>query len=276
MAPDKIPAASAVSTTPSYKAISLFVPAALPWQSFDGVEIEGWLYMPSLPSGARAPLIIAPHGGPSLAWGESYHHEFQVLAGRGYAVLAPNIRGSAGYGETFSRKTLNDWGGTDFRDLLLGIDHVSRTEPIDGERLGIGGMSYGGYLTCWAISQTTRFKAAVSRNGISSLVTASLFSDQRAMLLQSMPDPTRQHERSPLTFAEQMRTPLLLLHAEDDLSCPFIEAQQLFITLRQRKQLVVLVSYPHTSHLMDWPTVGTPQQRLDRLRRTVAWFERLV
>jgi dipeptidyl aminopeptidase/acylaminoacyl peptidase len=254
----------------------LIRPRKISWQSFDGETIEGWLYLPSLAAGVRAPLIIAPHGGPTLAWGDSYVHEFQVLVGRGYAVLAPNLRGSAGYGEAFSRKILGDWGGTDFRDLLLGIEHVGRTEPIDDARLGIGGMSYGGYLTNWAISQTTRFKAAVSRNSISSLSSASLLSDQSAWLLQAMPDTSKRQERSPLTFAEQMRTPLLLLHAEDDLACPFNEAQQLFITLRRRKQLVVLVSYPGSSHLMDWPTVGTPLQRLDRLRRTVEWFERLV
>jgi dipeptidyl aminopeptidase/acylaminoacyl peptidase len=254
----------------------LIRPRRITWQSFDNEEIEGWLYLPPLAPGAQAPLIIAPHGGPTLAWGDSYVHEFQVLAARGYAVLAPNIRGSAGYGEAFSRKTLNDWGGTDFRDLLLGIDYVSKTEPIDGARLGIGGMSYGGYLACWAISQTTRFKAAVSHNGFSSLITASLLSDHSCRLLQTMSDPALRQERSPLTFAEQISTPLLLLHAEDDLECPFSESQQLFITLRRRKQLVVLVSYPHASHLMDWPAVGSPLQRVDRLRRTVEWFERLV
>jgi dipeptidyl aminopeptidase/acylaminoacyl peptidase len=251
-------------------------PRRITWSSFDGQEIDGWLYLPELPSGKRAPLIIAPHGGPALAWGDSYVHEFQVLAGRGFAVLAPNLRGSAGYGEAFSLKIHNDWGGTDFRDLLLGIEYAGKTEPIDEGRLGIGGMSYGGYLACWAISQTTRFKAAVSRNGISSLVSASLLSDSSSQLFQAMPDAALRQERSPLTFSEQIRTPLLLLHAEDDLECPFSESQQLFITLRRRKQLVVLVSYPQSSHLMDWPQVGLPEQRLDRLRRTVDWFERLV
>src|SRR5258708_22393184 len=116
----------------------------MPWHSFEGVEIEGWLYLPVLAGHTKAPLILEIHGGPSLAWGDSYVHEFQVLAGKGYAVLAANPRGSTGYGEAFCQKSLHDWGGNDFRDLMAGIDHVITTEPVDGTRLGIGGLSYGG------------------------------------------------------------------------------------------------------------------------------------
>src|SRR5260370_20612140 len=91
-------------------------------------------------------MIREIHGGPALAWGESYVHEFRVRAGKGYAVLAANPRGSTGYGEAFCQKSLHDWGGNDFRDLMAGIDHVITTEPVDGTRLGIGGLSYGGYM----------------------------------------------------------------------------------------------------------------------------------
>ncbi|GHO84712.1 alpha/beta hydrolase family protein [Dictyobacter formicarum] len=251
-------------------------PKRITWRSFDGLEIEGWLYLPQLPENVKAPLIVCPHGGPSLAWGDSYVHEFQVLAGRGYAVLAPNIRGSAGYGEDFARRVLNDWGGDDFKDLMAGVDHVIATEPINGERLGIGGLSYGGYMTNWSISQTTRFKAAVSRNGISYIPSAALLSDQTIWFNLSMETWARQHERSALTHAEAIQTPLLLLHAEDDQRCPFSESNQLFVALRKRKQPVELIGYRDTSHLMDWPGIGTPQQRIDRLRRTIQWYERFI
>ncbi len=103
-------------------------PKRLRWQSFDGLEIDAWLYLPSMQPGVKAPLILEIHGGPSLAWGDSYVHEFQVLAGKGYAVLAANPRGSAGYGEDFCKRNLKDWGGNDFRDLMAGIDHVLATE----------------------------------------------------------------------------------------------------------------------------------------------------
>jgi dipeptidyl aminopeptidase/acylaminoacyl peptidase len=254
----------------------LLRPKRLTWQGADGLEIEGFLYLPPLAEHAKAPLIVAPHGGPSLAWGDAYVHEFQVLAGRGYAILAPNIRGSAGYGEEFCRKILNDWGGKDFHDLMAGIAHVIATEPIDEKRLGIGGLSYGGYMTNWAITQTNLFKAAVSRNGISSLHTAGLLSDQTIWFHLSMNDETLHQQRSALTFVDTITTPLLLLHAASDLRCPVSESMQLFVALRKRKKAVELVRYPSASHLMDWPQVGQPQQRVDRLRRTVEWFEHFV
>jgi dipeptidyl aminopeptidase/acylaminoacyl peptidase len=256
-------------------------PKRITWQSFDGQTIEAWLYLPPLPEGAKAPLILEVHGGPTLAWGDAYVHEFQVLAGHGFAVLAANPRGSAGYGEAFCRKILNDWGGDDFRDLMAGIDHVLATEPIDGIRLGIGGLSYGGYMTNWALTQTNRFKAGVSRNGISYLPTCSLLSDQAIWFDLSINDGVQgdeglQYKRSALPFADRITAPLLLLHAENDLRCPFSESMQLFVALRKRKHTVELVRYSNVSHLMDFPEVGTPQQRVDRLHHTVEWFERFV
>ncbi len=253
-------------------------PRRISWQSKDHLTIEGWLYLPSLAPGTRTPLVLAVHGGPACAWGDAYIHEFQVLAGRGIAVLAANPRGSDGYGEAFRRAILNDWGGDDLGDLLAGIDHVIANEPIDSERLGISGLSYGGYMTTWAISQTTRFKAAVSRNGVTWLPLMGLLSDQGIWFDSSMGGAGEAllYERSPLSHAARISTPLLLLHAAEDLRCPFSESLQLFTALRKRRQIVELVRYPHTSHLMDRPGIGTPIQRLDRLQRTVAWFEHFL
>ncbi len=259
----------------------LIRPKRITWQSFDGQEIEGWLYLPPLGEQQKAPLILEVHGGPTLAWGDAYVHEFQVLAGQGYAVLAANPRGSVGYGEAFCVKVLNDWGGDDFRDLMTGIDHVIATEPVDGDRLGIGGLSYGGYMTNWAVTQTDRFKAGVSRNGISNLTTSGLLTDQalwfELVTAGDGQDTAAYHRnRSPLTFADKITAPLLLLHAEQDMRCPIEEATQLFIALRMRKHKVELVRYPNMSHMMDFPSVGTPLQRTDRLRRTVQWFKHFV
>ncbi|HXL35876.1 MAG TPA: S9 family peptidase [Ktedonobacteraceae bacterium] len=257
-------------------------PKRLSWQSFDGLEIEAWLYLPPLQQGVKAPLILEIHGGPSRAWGDSYVQEFQVLAGKGYAILAANPRGSIGYGEEFCKQTLKDWGGKDFQDLMAGLDHVLATEPVDGTRLGIGGLSYGGYMTNWAITQTNRFKAAVSRNGISSLISAGLLSDQTLWFeyvmgsIESQEDEAFLKSRSALTFADRITTPLLLLHADNDLRCAFSESYQLFVMLRKRKHTVELVRYSGVSHLIDFPDYGSPEQRVDRLRRTIEWFERFV
>ncbi|MGH2506659.1 MAG: prolyl oligopeptidase family serine peptidase [Ktedonobacteraceae bacterium] len=258
-------------------------PKKVSWRSFDNVEIEGWLYLPPVLPGERVPLVLDVHGGPTLAWAESYVHDFQVLAGLGYAVLAANPRGSAGYGEEFCRKILDDWGGDDFRDLMAGIDHVIATEPIDGTRLAITGMSYGGYMTCWAITQTTRFKAAVARNSVTSLLTCRHLSDQWIWFdhiigtKDAQPDPeTLRRKRSPMTFADAITTPLLLIHAAEDLRCPTSESKQLFNTLRHRQHPVELAVYPGASHLLDFPGYGSPKQRVDRLRRTLAWFRKYV
>ncbi len=153
---------------------------------------------------------------------------------------------------------------------------------VDETRLGIGGLSYGGFMTNWAITQTNRFKAAVSRNGISSLITESLLSDQTLWFDFAMGGSASEEgeallkSRSALTFADKITTPLLLLHADNDLRCPFSESYQLFVTLRKRKHTVELVRYPGVSHLIDLPDYGTPEQRVDRLRRTIDWFERFV
>ncbi len=266
---------------PFLRSRQLVRPKRITWHEPEDLEIEGWLYLPPLAEGTKAPLILEVHGGPSLAWGDSYVHEFQILAGKGYAVLAANPRGSAGYGEAFCKVNVNDWGGADFHDLMAGIDYVTSTEPVDGTRLGIGGISYGGYMTNWAITQTNRFKAAVSRNGISYLPGFSIQTDQTIWFDHIMEGPGEDGEelrrsRSALPFANHITTPLLLLHAADDLRCPWNESLQLFVVLRKRGHTVELVRYPDMSHLMDFPNIGTPKQRIDRLRRTVEWFERFV
>ena len=261
----------------------LIRPRKISWRSFDGLEIEGWLYLPPLPPGERAPLVLDVHGGPTLAWAESYVHDFQVLAGMGYAVLAANPRGSAGYGEEFCRKIINDWGGDDFRDLMLGVDHVIATEPIDGSRLAITGASYGGYMTCWAITQTRRFKAAVARNPVTSLLTCGLLSDQWLWfgLIMGTQDADQDPETlrrscSPMTFADAITTPLLLIHSTEDLRCPPSESLQLFNVLRARQHTVELALYPGVSHLLDFPGYGSPKQRMDRERRSFEWIKKYV
>lgn len=261
----------------------LIRPKKVSWRSFDDLEIEGWLYLPPLPPGERAPLVLDVHGGPTLAWAESYVHDFQVLAGMGYAVLAANPRGSAGYGEAFCRKIINDWGGDDFRDLMLGLDHVIATEPVDGTRLAITGSSYGGYMTCWAITQTKRFKAAVARNSVTSLLTCGLLSDQWLwfdLIIggegTEQDVETLRRSCSPMTFAGSITTPLLLIHSLEDLRCPVSEAIQLFNVLRARQHPVELALYPGTSHLLDFPGCGTPEQRMDRERRSFEWIKKYV
>ncbi len=257
-------------------------PKKVSWRSFDDLEIEGWLYLPTLQAGERPPLVLDVHGGPTLAWCESYVHDFQVLAGMGYAVLAANPRGSIGYGEEFCRKIINDWGGDDYRDLMRGLDHVIATEPVDGSRLAITGASYGGYMTCWAVTQSQRFKAAIARNPVTSLLTCAQISDQWLWFNlimggdEEQDAETLQRSCSPLSFADQITTPLLLIHSTNDLRCPTSESLQLFNALRRRQHTVEMALYPGVDHLLDYPGHGTPEQRIDRERREIEWLQKYL
>ncbi len=139
----------------------------------DGWMIEGWVLKPQGMDPLMAhPLVLEIHGGPHGQYGWAFFHELQILAGMGYVVLYVNPRGSDGYGERFRREVVRDWGGKDYVDLMSALDQVvERTGYIDTDRMGVGGGSYGGFMTNWAIGQTDRFSAAVSMRSISNLVS---------------------------------------------------------------------------------------------------------
>ena len=161
----------------------LATPETITFKSFDNTEVEGWYY-PPLNGGkapASVPLILAIHGGPHGSYGYGFNPAFQIQSAHGYATLAINPRGSSGYGQAFSDGTLLNWGGGDYKDLMAGVDHVLKAKAeIDAQRLGVTGGSYGGFMTNWVITQTKRFKAAVSIASVSNLVSfyaTSLYQD---------------------------------------------------------------------------------------------------
>jgi dipeptidyl aminopeptidase/acylaminoacyl peptidase len=164
------------------RSLSLVQPEEINYASFDGTQIQGWLMKPpACSSDRKCPLILSVHGGPHGMYGWSFNPSFQVYAARGYGVLYLNPRGSSGYGQKFSDGTFNEWGGGDYRDLMLGVDEVLRKNSwIDGDRLGVTGGSYGGFMTNWIITQTTRFRGAVASASVSNLISfysTSLYQD---------------------------------------------------------------------------------------------------
>ncbi|MBX6342038.1 MAG: S9 family peptidase, partial [Thermomicrobiaceae bacterium] len=257
--------------------VTLAAPERITYLGEGGVEIDGWvLKPPGFRPGVRYPLILEIHGGPHAMYGSTYFHELQVLAARGYVVLYANPRGSTGRGQEFVAAAMGDWGGVDYRDLMAGVDHVLSLGYVDEHRLGVTGGSYGGYMTNWIIGQTDRFKAAVTQrstcNRYNLLGTSDLVWSYGPWEFRGYPwdEPEFHLERSPISYVRRMRTPLLILHSEQDYRCPIEQAEQLFVALKLLGREVEFVRFPNESHELS--RAGRPDHRVERLRRIVDWF----
>jgi acylaminoacyl-peptidase len=248
----------------------------------DGETVHGWLMRPPRARGRhKSPLILEVHGGPEAMYGWSFMHEFQVLAARGYAVLYTNPRGSKGYGEAFTARIFADWGNQDAADCLSAVEAASALPGIDAARLGVAGGSYGGFMTAWLVGHSDRFQAAVAMRGCYNFASFYGTSDIGPWFgdyILGGPVYAREalyRERSPLTYASQIRTPLLLIHSESDLRCPIEQAEQLFVQLRRLGQTPTeLIRFPEESHNLS--RSGRPDRRVERLEQMVAWFERFL
>jgi dipeptidyl aminopeptidase/acylaminoacyl peptidase len=253
-------------------------PEEIKFKSFDGTNVQGWLMKPlGWRADRRYPLILSIHGGPHGMYGYGFNSTFQAYAARGYSVLYLNPRGSSGYGQKFSDGTLREWGGGDYRDLMLGVDEVLRTRSwIDAERLGVTGGSYGGFMTNWIITQTTRFKAAVASASVSNLISfysTSLYQDLIHAEFGGFPwdDYDQLWRWSPLRYVKQAQTPTLLIHGEQDNDVHITQAEEMYMALKRRGVETVLARYPREGH-----GFREPLHRLDALERTLAWFDRFL
>jgi len=248
-----------------------------------GFELDVWVMRPAgFVAGQRYPTLLNIHGGPHAQYGHNFFDEFQVYAGAGYAVVYTNPRGSQGYGETFTQAVVGDWGGGDYADVMAALDEALARYPfIDPERLGVLGGSYGGFLTSWTVGHTKRFKAACSERAVNCQYTMFGTSDighsfNVVELGGPLPweDMARYIERSPLTYAKDMTTPLLILHSEDDLRCPIEQGEQLFVALKKLKREVRFVRFPGENHEMS--RSGKPRHRLERFRHILEWFAKYL
>jgi dipeptidyl aminopeptidase/acylaminoacyl peptidase len=253
-------------------------PEELEFKSFDGTSIQGWLIKPlGWREDRKYPMILSIHGGPHGMYGYAFNPTFQVYAARGYAVLYLNPRGSSGYGQKFSDGTINEWGGGDYRDLMAGVDEALRRYSwIDGNRLGVTGGSYGGFMTNWIITQTPRFKAAVSTASVSNLISfysTSLYQDLIHAEFGGFPWDNYDllWQWSPLRYVKQAQTPTLFIHGEQDNDVHITQAEEMYMGLRRRGVETVLVRYPREGH-----GLREPRHRVDALERTLAWFDRFL
>jgi len=244
----------------------------------DGYTIDCWVMKPvGYEPGRRYPALLNIHGGPATQYGYSFHDEFQVQAGAGYAVIFCNPRGSQGYGETFTRAVRGDWGGGDYHDVSMAMDEaLQRFDFIDPERLGVLGGSYGGFMTSWMVGHTDRFKAACSERAVNNTYTLFGTSDIGSSFSETQAGATPWDDmqwfidHSPLTYAKQINTPLLILHSEDDLRCPIEQAEQLFTVLKKLRREVLFVRFPDENHELS--RSGKPQHRRDRFGFILDWF----
>lgn len=248
----------------------------------DGGPIRAYLVSPAGAGDEPLPTILAVHGGPLGAWGPLPSLEAILLAARGYRVVLPNPRGSYDQGAAWVRPLRGDWGGVDADDCHAVLDALVERGLADPDRLGVMGLSYGGFVTNWLVGTSDRFRAAVSENGVTNQVSAWATSDcgpdycvsaelGDAVSADGVAALWRQ---SPLRHVDSIRTPLLILQAEEDLRCPASDAEQLFVALRWLRREVELVLYPEEYHA--YQGTGRPDRREDRHARVLAWFSRYL
>jgi dipeptidyl aminopeptidase/acylaminoacyl peptidase len=265
---------------PQVASLALGETEVVKWKSTDGWEVEGVLVKPvGYQAGRRYPLLVDAHGGPTgahnAAFKSSWASPGQYWAGQGWAVLYPNPRGSTGYGEKFTKANIEDWGGGDYRDIMTGVDHLIKAGIADSSKMAFQGWSYGGYMTAWVVSQTSRFKAASMGAGLSNMVSmygttdipeyiGTFFSgaptEKNFQLLRS---------RSAITHVDRVTTPLLILSGGSDERVPIGQSMEYYRALKDRGKPVELVFFPREGH-----GLGEYYHQIEKVRREFDWITR--
>jgi dipeptidyl aminopeptidase/acylaminoacyl peptidase len=249
---------------------------SIQWKS-GGYDIQGWLIYPlNFDPAKKYPMVVGVHGGPSAAvqssWPTSGNFEM-ALPAAGYFLLLPNPRGSYGQGEAFTRANVKDFGNGDFQDIMAGVDAALKVAPIDPERLGLTGWSYGGYTTMWGVTQTNRFKAAMAGAGIADWLS---YYGENKIDQWMIPffgksvydDPEVYAKSSPITHIKKAKTPTLILVGDSDGECPTPQSYEFWHALKTLGVETTLVVYEHEGHAFS-----KPADDRDRIARTVAWFD---
>jgi dipeptidyl aminopeptidase/acylaminoacyl peptidase len=249
---------------------------SITWKN-DGNEVQGWLLYPrDFDPNKKYPLVVYVHGGPShisLSHWPGTHDFASGLAGMGYFVLSPNPRGSFGQGEAFTRANVKEFGYGDFKDIMAGVDEALRVAPIDSNRLGITGWSYGGFMTMWAVTQTNRFKAAMAGAGLSnwqSYYGENLIDQWMIPFFGKSvyDDPEIYARSSPINFIKKVKTPTLILVGDSDGEVPAPQSYEFWHALKTLNVETQLVVYEHEGHLF-----ANPKHQRDVIARTLAWFD---
>ncbi len=264
---------------PLFGGLTLSEPEEIWYTSFDGQRIQGWvLKPPSFDPAKKYPMILEIHGGPHSAYGNTFTHEFQWMAAKGYVVLFTNPRGSSNYGQEFGNVIQFTYPGDDYQDLMAGVDELLKKGYVDPGRLGVTGGSGGGLLTNWVVTQTTRFKAAVSQRDISDWSNFWYTADFTLFTptwFRKAPfeDPADFARRSPITHVAKIQTPLMFILGDEDWRTPpAAGGEELFRALKYLKRPTVMVRFPDENHELS--RSGKPWHRVERLQHIVGWFDK--
>jgi dipeptidyl aminopeptidase/acylaminoacyl peptidase len=250
----------------------------------EGFNIQSWLVPPAkVEPGKKYPMVVLIHGGPSSVttsdWPASFGMSRAIIAAlsvRGYYVLLPNPRGSYGQGEEFTRANVKDFGHGDLRDMVAGLDVVTKKQPIDPARLGVTGWSYGGFMTMWTVTQTNRFRTAVAGAGIANWQS---YYGQNLIDQWMIPffgasvydDPAVYEKSSPIRFIKNVKTPTLVIAGERDAECPASQSYEFWHALKTLGVPTQLIIYPGEGHLFN-----EPKNQADRMDQTIAWFDKYL
>jgi dipeptidyl aminopeptidase/acylaminoacyl peptidase len=264
-----------------FSGLKVSSPEEIWYSSFDGKKIHGWILKPpDFDPGKKYPMILEIHGGPHSAYGNTFTHEFQWMAAKGYVVFYTNPRGSTSYGEDFANVIQYRYPGDDYKDLMAGVDEMLRRGYVDAGRIGVTGGSGGGLLTNWTVTQTDRFAAAVSQRSVAdwagfwytadfSLFTPSWFKSN------PMKDAEEFWTRSPVRYADRIKTPMLFVEGDDDLRTPPTQGgEAMFRALKAQKKTAVMVRFPGETHELS--RSGKPSHRVERLQHIVRWFDKYL
>ncbi len=256
-------------------------PEEIWFESGDEV-VQGWLIRPkgnTAKSKKKVPLVLNIHGGPHAQFSPAFFHELQMFVAQGNALVFVNPRGSTGRSNEFGRGVIAKWGFADMPDFMAAVDHVLAMGGLDETRLGVTGGSYGGFSTNWLLGHTDRFKAAVTDRSISNM--ASMFGTDDISLVAFDKDlgtpwenPQGFWEASPLAYVQNVTAPCLIIHSEEDYRCPMEQAEQWYMALKSMGRTVEFVRFPNESHGLG--RMGKPKHRVERLERTLGWFEKYL
>ncbi len=250
------------------------------FKAHDGFELQGWLTTPpDFKSTKKYPAILEIHGGPKAQYGFTFFHEMNLLASQGYVVFYTNPRGGSGRGETFADANTGAWGEIDYLDCMAAADYLEKLKFVNPKKMGVTGGSYGGFMTNWIVGHTNRFKAAVTQRSVVNLESFYGSSDigysiEREFGVSPWKDPEHYRKYSPLTYARNVRTPLLIIHSEQDLRCGIEQAEELFAYLKMMRKKVEFVRFPEEPHGLS--RHGRPDRRIARLDWILKWFKRYL